>query len=239
MHTSRTPRHRRPSPRPLRLPLLLGVFLAPVVVLAQPFSRGEAPQDEFTRWPEGTVHGPWRSVFDGHGRNGVRCGVISMRPMAPTRPDETHAGLIVSVADHTDPVFELETRTVETLRRPQGNPWEVSWVVWAYTDPEHFYYLALKPNGWELGKRDPVYPGGQRFLATGHRPYPTGTWYSVRIEQSGAALRVHAEGDELTVFTDRERPYRSGAVGMYTEDAAVEFRNVRIGGRTPADRPGP
>ncbi|GAA2718489.1 hypothetical protein GCM10010439_01550 [Actinocorallia aurantiaca] len=221
------PRHRRARRR--RWPFLLGVLLIPVVLLQQ-FTRDDGPRGAFTRWTDGTVHGPWRSVFDGHGLNGIRDGVISMRPMPPTRPDETHAGLIVSAASHTGLDFRLETRTTEALRKPRGNPWEVSWVVWAYTDPEHFYYLALKPNGWELGKRDPAYPGGQRFLATGHRAFPLGEWYSVKIEQRDATLKVHAEGDELTAFTDRERPYPSGSVGMYTEDAAVEFRDIEIGG---------
>ena len=229
MSTPEGPRRRRARRRPLLLGALL-LLLIPVVLWIRPFADDGTPE-AFVRWKDGTVHGPWRSVFDGHGRNGIRDGVIGMRPMAPTRPDETHAGLVVSVARHTDLDFELETRTIEALRKPKANPWEVSWIVWAYTDPEHFYYLALKPNGWELGKRDPAYPGGQRFLKTGHRPFPLGEWYSVKVEQRGAALKVHADGDELTAFVDRERPYPSGSVGMYTEDASVEFRDMRLSGR--------
>ena len=49
--------------------------------------------------------------------------------------------------------------------------------MWDYTDNNHFSYLALKTNGWELGKRDPAYPGGQRFLATGSdSPTQIGQW---------------------------------------------------------------
>ncbi len=227
-----TPRgvHRR-RVRRRRWPFLLGAaLLIPVVLWLQPFTRDDGPREAFARWKDGTVHGPWLSVFDGHGRNGIRDGVIGMRPMPPTQPAETHAGLIISVAHYSDLSFTLETRTIEALREPQGNPWEVSWVVWAYTDPEHFYYLTLKPNGWELGKRDPAYQGGQRFLATGRRAFPLGGWYSVSVEQRGATLKVGAEGEELTTFTDQERPYLSGAVGMYSEDAAVEFRNIEITG---------
>jgi len=46
----------------------------------------------------------------------------------------------------------------------------VAWVVFRYIDDDHFYHLALKPSGWELGKTDPSYPGGQRFLTTGTLP---------------------------------------------------------------------
>lgn len=60
----------------------------------------------------------------------------------------------------------------------QPNPWEVGWLLWCFSpDPTHpydpsptsnsnfrFYALCLKPNGWEVSKQDPAYPGGQRFL---------------------------------------------------------------------------
>lgn len=183
---------------------------------------------EFVRWQDDTVHGPWRSVFDGHGRNGMKGEVISLRPAAPAGPGRTHAGLVVTRAAYGDATVRVRTRTVEALRTPVANPWEVSWVVWSYIDDHHFYYLALKPNGWELGKRDPSYPGGQRFLATGENAYPIGFWYSVEIEQRGATQTARVDGRRLTTFTDRERPYLGGSVGLYTEDAEAEFTDVTI-----------
>jgi hypothetical protein len=124
---------------------------------------------------------------------------------------------------------------------PGINPWEghgnarravrAPWLVWAYTDPEHFYYITLKPNGWELGKRDPAYPGGQRFLATGRTKYPVGPWYTVRLEQNGADLTVQVGGRRLVAFTDVERPYTGGKVGAYTEDATVEFEGLKARSR--------
>ncbi|MGI5527604.1 hypothetical protein ACQEVX_09325 [Streptomyces syringium] len=110
-------------------------------------------------WAEGSVHGPWRSVFDGHGDNVGSDTALTLSPMPSRVPEETHAGLIVSTAVYTDVDFRSRMRTVAQLRVPRPNPWEVPWLVWAYTDPEHFYYITLKPNGWELGKRDPAYPG--------------------------------------------------------------------------------
>ncbi|MGH1556012.1 hypothetical protein ACRAWF_42070 [Streptomyces sp. L7] len=101
------------------------------------------------------------------------------------------------------------------------------WLVWAYTDPEHFYYITLKPNGWELGKRDPGYPGGQRFLATGRTKYPVGAWYRVRVQQDAAVLAVAVDGKSLVTFTDSERPYLQGRVGAYTEDASVKFEDLK------------
>jgi hypothetical protein len=120
-------------------------------------------------------------------------------------------------------------RTVRQLRTGSApNPWEAAWALWHYTDNEHFYYVILKPNGWELGKEDPAYPGAQRFLATGESPFPIGPTYTVRVRQIGNVTTVWADGRQLVSFTDNERPYRSGAIGLYNEDAEVEFDGVSV-----------
>jgi hypothetical protein len=177
-------------------------------------------------WVDGSTHGRWLSVFNGHGVNTGDDERLRLSPLPAEDPGTTHAGLVVSTASYTDVRLETRMRTVEQLREPDPNPWEVPWLVWAYTDAEHFYYVTLKPNGWELGKRDPAYPGGQRFLATGHEEYGVGDWHSVRVEQHGAVLTVFAGGRRLARFTDRERPYLQGSVGAYTEDATVEFEGL-------------
>ncbi|MDP9016976.1 MAG: calcium-binding protein, partial [Candidatus Eremiobacteraeota bacterium] len=96
-----------------------------------------------------------------------------------------------------------------------------------YQDDVHFYYIILKPNGWELGKEDPAYPDAQRFLATGNTPqYPIGSTNSLRVVQVGATITISANGTILTTFTDTERPYTGGALGLYCEDARVHFGPV-------------
>ncbi|MET7474566.1 calcium-binding protein [Streptomyces sp. NPDC005648] len=177
-------------------------------------------------WIDGTTHGRWLSVFNGMGTNQGDDTSLSLSPMAAEDPGTTHAGLVVSTDSYTDVRYEARMRAVRQLRSPKPNPWEVPWLVWAYTDPEHFYYVTLKPNGWELGKRDPAYPGGQRFLATGRTPYPVGRWYDVTVVQRDAALSVSVGGKPLVTFTDAERPYNRGRVGAYTEDATVEFEGL-------------
>ncbi|MER5784593.1 calcium-binding protein [Streptomyces mobaraensis] len=177
-------------------------------------------------WAEGTVHGPWRAVFDGHGTTVGRHDGLALSPKPARRADETHAGLVVSTATYENVDYEARMRTVAQLRTPKPNPWEVPWLVWAYTDPEHFYYITLKPNGWELGKRDPAYPGGQRFLATGGESFPIGRTSDVRVAQRGARMEVSVDGRGLVAYEDHERPYLKGSVGVYTEDARVVFSEV-------------
>jgi hypothetical protein len=174
---------------------------------------------------------PWSTVFDGYGwvRIDALTGTVDMAPQASTRPDETHSSLVRSVATYGDVDLQLQMRTVRQLRTGSApNPWETAWALWNYTGNESFYYLILKPNGWELGKADHAYPGAQRFLATGSKAFPVGPLYDVHVRQVGNVLTAWADGQLLTTFTDNERPYRSGAVALYNEDAEVHFENVRI-----------
>jgi hypothetical protein len=144
--------------------------------------------------------------------------------MASRRPDETHAALVRTRQVYGDVDFTVELRTDAQLRlNSPPNPWEVGWVLWNYNDNTHFYYVILKPNGWELGKEDPAYPGAQRFLVTGEDAFPIGRTYAVRVRQVGNQMTVWVDGVRLVTFTDTERPYTSGAVALYTEDATASF----------------
>src|SRR5262245_11916881 len=114
----------------------------------------------------------WRTVYDGYGFVHIRGKDVSMAPRASVRQDETHASLAISTRSFKGVDLQMRVKTHKQLRTPKPNAWEVAWVLWRYRDDTHFYYLALKPNGWELGKEDPAYPGaqpgedGQRYLAT-------------------------------------------------------------------------
>lgn len=221
------PRRRVPLPAGRRGGLItLSLALALTAVVAVTLSRCGGGGPPPRPWADGSTHGRWLSVFNGHGTNVGDDASLSLSPKAAEDPGTTHAGLVVSTASYTDVRYAARMRTVKQLRTPHPNPWEVAWLVWAYTDPGHFYYITLKPNGWELGKRDPAYPGGQRFLATGKEKYPVGDVYDVRVEQRGPVLAVSADGKPLVTFTDTERPYREGRVGAYTEDATVRFEEI-------------
>lgn len=189
-------------------------------------------------WAEGSTHGVWSVRYGGYGEVRVVCvgsagRALRLRPAAAVAPDVTHAALVITRTAYADGSLVADVRTVSQLRAGgQPNPWETAWVVFRYVDDEHFYYLALKTNGWELGKRDPAYPGGQRFLATGSTPvFSPGVWSRVRVDMNAASLSVEVDGATLANTVDAERPLLTGAVGMYTEDAAVEFDSISFFGR--------
>jgi hypothetical protein len=185
------------------------------------------------RWHMGDGRGVWRVVFDGYGWVGIKSQSshsVSLIPGTATRPEETHASLVVSKSRYSDVTVAATAVTARQLRvGSPPNPWESAWLVWHYADNTHFYYLALKTNGWELGKADPEYPGAQRFLATGSAPRASiGRQNQVRVTQRGARSTVWIDGVFVVSFTDEERPYRNGRIGFYTEDAEVRFSDVSI-----------
>ena len=185
-------------------------------------------------WTEDSAVSPWQVVFTGYGKTGVvdvdGDPALVLRPLGATVPDATHAALVVTEDSFGDLEIEATTRTTAQLREgSEPNAWEVGWLVWDYSDNDHFYYVIPKPNGWELGKRDPAYPGGQRFLATGESmSFPIGVHMEVRVRQRGAVINVWVDDVHLVEFTDTERPYSSGQVGLYTEDAAVLWDDVAV-----------
>jgi hypothetical protein len=204
---------------------LLGVVVV-VLAVSCDDNRGDRK-----RWVDGSRHGNWLAVFDGYGvttswGKGAN-EVIALAPEPSTQPAETHAGLVVGTNRIADATITAQTRTIRQLRTPHPQPWEVAWLLWSFTDRHHFYAFVLKPNGWELSKQDPAYPQEQRFLASGESPrLAIGTWHTLEVTQSGPRATVAVDGQLVVDFRDAERPYLSGAVGLYCEDAAVQFRGI-------------
>ena len=203
------------------------------------------------RWTDGSVHGRWQAVYDGYGVTTVAAdssgAALAQAPQVSTQLDETHGSLVTSTDTFGDIDLTVRLKTVRQLRTPVPNPWETAWVLWNFTDDHHFYYLALKTNGWELVKEDPAplvagaggcewptyvnckYPGAQRYLVTSSSPrFNVGAWHDVRVRQVGGTIDIWANGQHLTTFVDTDSPYRSGRVGLYNEDADVRFDDVVV-----------
>ena len=206
-----------------------------MVVSAPAGANSRAPKvaSASASYSDGDVVGDWRVVFAGYGEvlfGGTGpAASVTLNPATATSPGETHAALVVSRdSKPASARYSARVTTVQQLRANSApNAWETGWLVFNYTDNAHFYYLALKTNGWELGKRDPTYPGGQRFLATGARPAATiGTANKLLVKTSGNTIRVTIDGRSVARYTDSERPYLGGSFGMYAEDSRVVFDRI-------------
>jgi hypothetical protein len=223
----------RASKVPVSVAIAFALTLS-VSLLAATFVDDFSAMPVGTCYPDGSTIGAWQFVYNGYGCNGFSAPggntALFEQPARSTSPSETHASLAIGPYISGDFTLHVSAATAGQLRvNSAPNPWEVAWVLWHYTDDLHFYYFAPKPNGWELGKEDPQYPGAQRFLASSASPsFPIGTWYRIAVTQSGQTIQVSVNDLLLTTFTDRERPYSSGRVGLYNEDAEVYFDNVSV-----------
>jgi hypothetical protein len=224
---------RRPS-------LLLGLLLcAPLSACTSDHTLYSSSQpvlvdsfDDFEdgSWAEGDVHGAWTTVFNGYGDVSIEDGALVTEPQASLRPEETHAALVATIDHFEDVEVEDVVTTRAQLREGSApNPWETGWVMWNYTGNQSFYYVALKTNGWEIGKGDPAYPGAQRFLADGRDlPFDVGQEVAVRVRQVGSTIALWIDEDFIGSWTDDERPLYEGAVALYNEDASVAFDDIVV-----------
>ncbi|MGV1037307.1 MAG: calcium-binding protein [Candidatus Nanopelagicales bacterium] len=204
---------------------------------------GAAPATSLRGLPAATASdgasiGDWYVVFAGYGSvvsRPVGQAKLVLQPRSASSPDETHAALVVSNSSFVSSKLDVtgRLRTDSQLRTGSAsNPWETGWLIWDYTDNDHFSYAIAKTNGWELGKRDPAYPGGQRFLATGDNVSTSvGSWTTThvrRVVRADGSTRITLTiGNRKVASTvDRERAYRSGKVGVYTEDAKVSVAKL-------------
>ena len=194
------------------------------------YSRASALDD-------GANFGPWHVVFDGvdHGKGVfLSKGRLRLVPQVSVRASDTNSTLVVSRQQFGPSALQFNSTwtSKKTTRVGKANPWETGWLVWDYIDPDHFTYLVLKPNGWEVGRRDPSQPGTQRFIVDADEPVtPIGMTRKVTIKRVGELTTITVDGTPLTSFT-LPAEERHGSVGMYSEDAVVDW--TRVQAFTPA-----
>lgn len=247
MHHHQAPRLPRRTPSQSVCVALLTILLAVcVAVVAARHAQAASLTSDFQSYPTGTwaeggTYGKWYVEYNGYGSVGIAKPsslytnkVHYQKPMTSTTPGETHASMVVSTQTFNGVDLTMRVKTVKQLRQGSlPNNWEVAWVVWGHSDDDHFYYFIPKPDGIEMGKVHPDYPGMQRYLVTASSPdTPVGTWNKVRVRQVGGTIDVWLNGTQVIKgFRDtggpaRDAAYLSGRVGMYNEDAHVYFDDV-------------
>ncbi|WP_298644605.1 hypothetical protein [uncultured Cardiobacterium sp.] len=205
--------------------------------------NGNAPlmQDDFSAYPlhktytDNDTFGAWKVAFAGYGNaeiidNGGGNQALQLRPMAHSGQTETSSTMVVStVQTGNNFTYSGTISTPEQLRQDAApNPWETAWLVWNHSDNDHYYYFVARANGWELGKRDPAYSGGQRFMATGSESWPLAEAKHFVVAKSGNTVEISINGKVITTFTDDDNPYTGGSIGLYTEDARIVADDISL-----------
>lgn len=231
--------------------LLALVFLA---ALATPAHAGVVLDDNFDDtgytlgqdWQEGSTYGLWTDVWNGFGTVEVVNASNFRLRMTTADADVTgmgtHGALVRTTATYSGDIHVEYRGRMVTQLRDTPNPWEgVPWMYFhAGFDSDGEWqgnYIALKPNGLELGQSRDGYTGRQRFLVT--LPAPTlGTTYKViEVQQVGQTLRVWVNGSEVDLngaaagrsWTDPlGQLFTSGSVAPYVEDGSADVDDVLV-----------
>jgi hypothetical protein len=185
-------------------------------------------------------NGKWFNKYSGYGSSGTMLSssatsneVYYEKPQASKSPDETHSSLTLSTTLYRDLDVYLDVRTKEQLRRGSlPNPWEAAWITWRYQDDWHHYYFIFKPNGIELGKRqNDIHSDSQIFLFTAPDPkMKLEDWNIWHIKMTGnlieISLKIAGKWQKVVDFADPNPLTGPGKLGLYTEDAYVQFDNI-------------
>jgi hypothetical protein len=208
-------------------------------------------------WTDGQFFGPWTVAWSGFGcveaiTDSSGTTWLNETPKAATSGSTGHSALTIgpSPGPVTSYTLQVSLKTIAQLDKIQKS-WQVGWVLWSYTNPNSFYNIILKPNGWELDKEYTTSTGaqGQCYLATGSQPkFPIGVRYDLQITDTivGAATKtitVKVSGGSLpgqvtvVTYTDAGAcgvapygvaPDPPGNIALYDEAASVDFTNVQI-----------
>lgn len=168
---------------------------------------------------------PWKTWW---GTVAIANGSYSLSSQPPTSPSETHSALLTSAGKWSDQSFSYTTTTLQQLRTGSApNAWEVGWAMFRFRDLSNYYYFILKPNGYELGKKQGS--DAQIFLATGNAPtLQIGQSSRIQIRAVGARIRVSVNGAQVLDYTDPHPLLGSGSIGLYEEDSSVRFESVGV-----------
>ena len=232
--------------------LLLGssttTLLLPQSVLALDlYDNFEAPPYTITD-NQTSPNGKWFNKYNGFGASGTvivapltttvtsNNTVFYEKPKSSTNPNETHAALTLTTQTYEDVEMYLKVKTNQQLRQNSTpNPWEVAWIVWRYQDDWHHYYFIFKPNGVELGKKQNENQAEEQiFLYTANEPQlKINEWNTWRIKMSGNHIEIWlkmADGSmqRIVNYNDNAPIVGPGNIGLYTEDAHVQFDDVYI-----------
>ena len=176
--------------------------------------------------------GAWRCLWLGYGSGAVADPNLWLRPAVSSRDDETHSALVrseFSLGSSWD--FSVIVSTDGQLRTRKPNPWEVAWIMGDLTeDGSAGIYFTLKTNGVELGAyRD--HGLEQHYLFTSDSPtLVLGSEYDYRLVKDSGRVYAFVNGSLIAEApVDSIEHWNLGdRIGLYTEDAAVHFGEVRV-----------
>ena len=197
-------------------------------------------------------NGKWKAEYTGYGTVGVArptnhtsggtSNYLFEEPKTSINHNQSRGSLVTTTKAFSDFKLTLNMKTVKQLRENNPpHPWEAAWVFWHYVDRFHYYGLVLKTDGFQIEKKDnnvrcdcEIY-----LLDVSHPKVKLGQWQTLTLRVTNSAsgnphIKVWVDGVKTADFVDSKihQPnspqLARGNVGLYNEDALVNFDNVKI-----------
>jgi hypothetical protein len=190
-------------------------------------------------------NGKWKAAYTGFGSVGVQQDATTgghyffEQPKTATSKKHTYASMVLTTQQYSNFEMDLDMKTVAQLRQNSPpNAWETAWIFWHYTDEFHYYALTLKTTGLQIEKKDNNNQDDSAEIYLLDTPSPQvklGQWQHIKIRQEGSStphIQVWVDGAKVADFVDNQpvssAKLSSGNMGLYNEDARVNFDNVNI-----------
>jgi hypothetical protein len=190
-------------------------------------------------------NGKWKDAYTGFGSVGVQQDpatgnhYLFEQPKTSISRHQTSSSMVLTTQQYSDFEMDLDMKTVAQLREnSRPNTWETAWVFWHYTDEFHYYALTLKIDGLQIEKKDNDNRDDSAEIHLLDISSPTtklGEWQHIKIRHEGANtphIQVWVDSVKVADFVDDEprssAKLSTGNMGLYNEDARVNFDNVNI-----------
>ncbi len=129
----------------------------------------------------------------------------------------TNVPLVFGDERWTDYEFSLEAR------RDEGG--EGFLIIFRAAGDRHY---RVNFGGWANKEHGVEKMGGPIRMLRVPGTIEPGRWYKVRVVCAGAKFEVFLDDARVFEFEDRERPFRSGGIGMNVWNTKASFRNLKV-----------
>ena len=187
-----------------------------------PATPGKDQKDNFENYTSGSTFNDGKKFADWelvYGNVSVASNGGNKTLNLSSKPGQDSASLMLGKTLDKDFTY---SGTINSLTQLS----ETEWIVWNYTDSNHFYYLAPRENGWVLAKRNGN-PNNPEILATGTDAFPANSPKNFKIERKGNTFEVTVNGKKLASVTDNS-PINQGRIGLYTYNSAINIDNIEL-----------
>ena len=189
-----------------------------------------------TTWTDGQSLGAWTVRFAGYGGvTAIRAGsLLRLAPRPATRPDETHAALVVTGRSFAEPCLSVSSPASDdgpAADRLRAEPVGVCLAGVGLHQQRPLLLPGGEAQRLGAGQAGPRVP--RRAAVPRHRIDAVDARGDLAdgVESRGpspGATTVRLDGAVVARFTDLDRPYTAGRVGLYSEDAVVDVDTVTV-----------